>query len=113
VAADQPVRVDALTLFDVETASFDGHVELRLTGELDLGTADRFRVAFDEACERAGTVVVDMANLTFIDSTGLHELIVAQKRLRGAGGEVVLRAPSAQTRRVLDVVGFDRLFAIR
>ena len=37
--------------------------------------------------------VVDLADLGFIDSTGLSELVQARKRSRAAGGDVVLRAP--------------------
>lgn len=56
--------------------------------------------------------MVDLAGLSFIDSTGLHELVLARRRQHGSGGEIVLRAPTAQTRRVLTIVGFDRLFTI-
>ena len=62
---------------------------------------------------RGGHLVVDLSGLTFIDSTGLHELVVALKRQRARGGEIVLRAPSAQTMRVLEIVGLDQLFTIR
>ncbi len=107
------MRVATFTAFDVETVAFDANVELRLVGELDVGTAGRFRRAFDEAYEQgASTVVVDLAGLTFIDSTGLHELVVARRRQLNRGEELVLRAPTAQTRRVLTIVGFDRLFTI-
>ena len=107
------MRAGTLTAFDVETVSLGSHVELRLAGELDVGTAGHFRRMFHRLDERAGTVVVDLSALTFIDSTGLHELVVAYKAQQAAGGELILQAPSAQTRRVLEIVGLDRLFPIR
>jgi anti-sigma B factor antagonist len=106
------VKADTFTLFDIETIAHPGQVELRLVGELDIGTAGYFREAV-EALDHRDTVVLDLSRLTFIDSTGLHELVVARTRSRRSGGEVVLQAPSAQTRRVLEIVGFDRLFPIR
>jgi anti-anti-sigma factor len=114
VAAGDPVRADTFTLFDVETITSDQRVELRLVGELDVGTAAPLRHALRRAHEDGvDTVVVDLSALRFIDSTGLHELVVAQKRQQAHGGEIVLHAPTAQTRRVLEIVGLDRLFTIR
>lgn len=107
------MRADTFTAFDVESISLDSHVELRLAGELDIGTADHFRQMFEALDAQAGTVVVDLSALTFIDSTGLHELVVAHTAQQAAGGDLVLQAPSSQTRRVLEIVGLDRLFAIR
>ena len=114
MAAGHAVRPDTLTVFDVETVAAERHVELRLAGELDIGTAGHFRQAFRRAeAEGAAALVVDLSALRFIDSTGLHELVVAHKRQRARGGCVVLQAPTAQTRRVLEVVGLDQLFTIR
>jgi anti-anti-sigma factor len=114
VAAGDPVKPDTFTLFDVETVASDGVAELRLAGELDIGTAGRFRQVLRQVYEAGvATVVVDLSALTFIDSTGLHELVVAQKRQRASGGEIVLQAPTAQTRRVLEIVGLNQLFTIR
>jgi anti-sigma B factor antagonist len=113
VAAEHPVKASTFTPFDVQTVAGDRAFELRLVGELDIGTAGRLRQALCSAHDLApATVVVDLSALTFIDSTGLHELVVAQKRQRAAGGEVVLQAPSPQTRRVLEIVGLDQLFTI-
>jgi anti-anti-sigma factor len=108
------MRADTFTLFDVEAISSAHGVELRLVGELDVGTAAAVRQALRRASEDGvDTVVVDLSGLSFIDSTGLHELVVAHKRQQARGGEVVLQAPTAQTRRVLEIVGLDRLFTIR
>ena len=91
----------------------DGQGMVRLAGELDSATAARFRDALDGlraqgACE----VVVEMAQLEFIDSSGLHELVAGLTRQREMGGEVVLQGPSRQTRRVLDMVGLSQVFTI-
>ncbi len=57
-------------------------------------------------------MVLDLSELRFIDSSGLNHLVKALKRQRERGGEVVLHAPSAQTLRVLDLVGLTTLFTI-
>lgn len=107
------MRADTFTLFDVDTISSEHRVELRLVGELDVGTAAPLRHALRRASDDGvATIVVDLSGLKFIDSTGLHELVVAQKRQQARGGNLVLQAPTAQTRRVLEIVGLDRLFTI-
>lgn len=54
----------------------DGHAAVvRLRGELDLATGDRFREAVYAAIWGGGPVVVDLAQLTFVDSTGLRCLM--------------------------------------
>jgi anti-anti-sigma factor len=78
-----------------------------LAGELDLYNAEDIRSAFTEAIGAGPRcVVVDMAEVEFIDSTALGVLIEAGSRL----GENRLRLASPQlgTRRTLQVTGLDR-----
>ena len=98
--------------FRVDGFDRQGQLELRLVGELDIGTADRLRSALAEVTGRGSTIVLDLSGLDFIDSSGLHELVVALKRERAAGGDIVLREPSPQTRRVLEIVGLTQLFVV-
>jgi anti-anti-sigma factor len=99
--------------FHVVRAHDDGQIVLRLTGELDCDTAPVLRQALDELGGRtAATLVLDVAELQFIDSSGLHELVQALHRQRAAGGEVVLKQPTPQTMRVLEIVGLSPLFRI-
>ena len=106
------MRPDDPGAFHVDTVELDGHAELRLVGELDV-TAGRLAAALEPVYEQGvGTLVLDLSNLEFIDSSGLKQLVKALTRQRERGGEVVLHAPTAQTLRVLDIVGLTALFAI-
>ena len=82
----------------------DRRYEFRLLGELDMSTAPQLR---DELVrvptEGVELVTVDLADLAFIDSTGLSVLISAFKRLRQQGGDMTLRSPTPSTRRVLEL----------
>ncbi len=99
--------------FRVDTMEVDGQLELRLVGELDIATADRLDQALLLPHDRGqATVVLDLSALEFIDSTGLNKLVVALKRQRESGGDVVLRAPRNETLRVLEIVGLTEVFAI-
>ena len=98
--------------FDVATNVVDGLV-LFLAGELDCATAPRLRKAIDDLGDRTvATLVLDLTKLTFLDSTGLHEIVVALKRQREAGGELVIRDPSPSTRRILEIVGLSQVVLI-
>lgn len=82
-------------------------VVVKLGGELDLYNAEQVRDALDEA--RAGSprrIVLDMADVEFIDSTALGVLIEARSRVGKEG--LVLAAPQIETRRALQVSGLDR-----
>ena len=79
---------------------------LRLTGELDLAGVDRFeRLLVADGSPETGTFVVDMRGLTFIDSSGLRALIMADQRVRAEGGRFVVVKGSNQVNEVLEMTG--------
>lgn len=86
---------------------------LRLTGEVDLATAPRFRerlIELVEAGERQ--IVVDLDGVVFLDSTGLGVLVGGLKRLRANGGELGLVCSNPTILRVFEITGLDRVFSI-
>ena len=90
----------------------DGATVVSLAGELDLYNAEDVRAALLEACSDEPTVlVVDLAEVTFIDSTALGVLIEARSRLVDRDG-FRLAAPGLETRRALEISGLDRHFSV-
>jgi anti-anti-sigma factor len=90
--------------------SDNGRVRLlRLTGELDLGGVDRFeRLLTADQTSEAAMFVLDMRELTFIDSSGLRALIMADQRVRNEGGRfIVIRGPDP-VNEVLEMTGVAR-----
>jgi anti-sigma B factor antagonist len=84
-----------------------GGVVVRLAGELDLYNAEDIRHALTAAIDGgAARIVVDMAEVEFVDSTALGVLIEARSKLGRDG--VLLAAPRLETRRTLEVSGLDR-----
>ena len=83
-------------------------MRLRLDGELDLVTAPWLarRLAKVEASAPV-LVMIDLRDLTFMDSSGLRELFSAQRRARAAGRRLVLVKGSAPIDRVLEMVRAD------
>jgi anti-sigma B factor antagonist len=90
----------------VEVASKGDEVILVLVGELDPHTAPILRSSVDDAVSDATTtLVLDVAGLQFIDSSGLRVIISAHKVMADKGGRLVLRAPTENTRRLLEITG--------
>jgi len=90
----------------------DGATIVSLAGELDLYNAEDARAALLECCaEEPAVLVVDLAEVTFIDSTALGVLIEARARLADHDG-FRLAAPGLETRRALEISGLDRHFSV-
>jgi anti-anti-sigma factor len=81
-------------------------VVLALHGELDVAAAPQLEKLLDEIrAERHRRVMVDLSDLSFVDSAGVSVLIKAKKEADEDGSQFVLRRPTAQVHRVFAVVG--------
>jgi anti-sigma B factor antagonist len=90
----------------------DGVVVVRLTGELDLYNAPALREALFGCAKRGPErLVVDLADVTFVDSTVLGVLIEARTKLHDRRG-FMLASPGLETRRALEVSGLDRHLSV-
>ncbi|HLI43190.1 MAG TPA: STAS domain-containing protein [Acidimicrobiales bacterium] len=107
------------TPFGGEPLMFEIHHEqgsvppcLRLSGEMDLRAATDLREELLKAlAEGHGNVVLDLAELSFIDSTIISVLIMARKRAGTLDGEVRLRNVPGRIQRILTITGIDSLFS--
>jgi anti-anti-sigma factor len=75
---------------------------LRLEGELDLSSADLLVEALDPKLAAGGRIVLDLSDLTFMDSTGLQVLIRSAISL-GDRGTIVLLRPGNLVRSILEL----------
>jgi anti-anti-sigma factor len=71
-------------------------------GELDLAVRDDLRRVLEPL---RGRVVIDLASVTFIDSSCIGVLAGTGTRLQEAGGELRLREPNESARMVLEITG--------
>ena len=79
---------------------------LRLAGDLDLFSTEVLRRELDDALPADGElVVVDLREVTFLDSTVLGLLLLASRRMDGQGSRLALAAAGPAVERVLDVSG--------
>jgi len=95
-----------------EVARVDGAIVVRLAGELDLYNAHVVRETLLESLRsRPDRLVVDLAEVSFLDSTALGVLIEARTKLENRRA-FLLASPGVETRRALEVSGLDRHFAV-
>ena len=87
-------------------------IVLSVTGELSLVTAPALRAALLERVQGDRDVVVDLARVTFIDSTSLGVLIGAAKRLHEQQRRLRVRSPGPQASRVLATTGATKLLEV-
>lgn len=91
----------------------DGQSVLTVLGEVDVFTAPQLSCALktmlDEGERR---IVLDFAELTFIDGSGLRVIAAALNRCRVAGGELVVRSPSAVTLKLFRITGLAEALRI-
>lgn len=81
-------------------------VILVLRGEIDLASAPELERATLEALSTGQQrIVIDLAGVDFLDSTGLRTLIVAHERAASKGHSVVLRHVRPQARRLFELTG--------
>jgi len=97
--------------FDV--TQHEGVPVLAATGEIDVYTAPRLREQLlDLANAGNTTVVVDLTEVSFIDSSGLGVLVSGLKRFREAAGDLLLVVTQPQILKVLDITGHTTVLSI-
>lgn len=99
--------------FHAEVQPGDAAVVLRLHGELDMATSalldEAFAAAFDGGTQ---AMVVDLADLSFLDSTGIAALLSAWRRAQDEGRSFLVRSPRRPVLRALRLTGVDQILAI-
>lgn len=109
----QPVPPD--DLLTVRVVRTGEQALLLLTGELDVSTVELLDAVVGPLL--AGTdpavrqVLVDCAELSFVDVAGLGALLAARQTLRQRSGALLLRSASPALRRVLSLAGLEGLLA--
>jgi len=98
---------------NIERRDLDDAVVLGLEGRLTAAVAPQVRAAVSDLVSEGRTrVVVDLAGVDFIDSSGLGALIGALKATRVAGGDLRIAAAGEQVRQVLRLTNLDRVLQV-
>ena len=100
--------------FSIGFRRTDGMVVVEVAGELDLHTAPVLRDRLLDVIDGQGNhfVTVDLGAVGFLDSTAVHVLVQALKRVRQRGGDLELARVPPPARRVLEICGLTKIFTI-
>jgi anti-sigma B factor antagonist len=84
-----------------------------LHGELDVATAPQLTAVLDATIrESRGAFVVDLSDVAFLDSSGVHALLRARAQLGREERQLVIVCPSGPARRLFEVAGIDDLLVL-
>lgn len=86
---------------------------LEMSGEVDVYTAPELKQAIVQYADQGvKRLIINLAEVQYLDSTGLGVLIGGLKRLREADGNLVLVAPGMRILRIFEITGLDKIFDI-
>jgi len=97
---------------NLSTRSCDGHAVVALRGELDLVDAVAVAAALTAAAVSQPQIIVDLAGLEFIDSSGVAALARGRRQAWQAGGDLVLAAPQGEVMLALAITRLSDAFRV-
>ena len=98
---------------NVRCEDYDHVTVIGITGEFNADTTEAFRKQITERLERkVRFFVVDLAQVTFLDSKGLEALVWVQEQCDESLGQVRLCNPDDTCRKILQVTRLDGRFDV-
>jgi anti-sigma B factor antagonist len=98
---------------DVSTREEAGRVVVVAIGEVDVYTAPQLDAELSRLTGEGRTdLVVDLARVDFLDSTGLSVLVKTLKRVREADGRLDVVVTSERVAKVFRITGLDQLIPL-
>lgn len=92
----------------------DGVLEIKLTGEIDHHSAVSVRSEIDGLIFdlRPQKVVLDLSEISFMDSSGLGLIMGRYSLIKEFGGTLSLRAPTVAVMKILSLAGMERMIKV-
>jgi anti-sigma B factor antagonist len=98
--------------FRITGTRVDNAYHFAAEGELDVFAAPQLEAALQQVPDGVVDVRVDVAGVTFVDSTGIAVLAAAAQRVRASGGLMMLTGSNAHVLRILELTGLGRFFEL-
>jgi len=91
----------------------DGISVFRMNGDIDINTSPEVKRSFDDAIkQKREKVVINLKDVSYVDSSGLATLVEILKNLRAYGGKMKLTNLSSKVRGLFEITKLDKLFDI-
>jgi anti-anti-sigma factor len=103
---------DARTNVDLSVVEVDGQVVVTVRGEIDLTVEDDLHACIERCSDGDRPLVLDLAGVTFMDSTGIKTLVWAYRRQGQPQNGLIVRNPSDAVQELLALSGLSGVFTI-
>jgi anti-sigma B factor antagonist len=97
---------------DLDVTERDGRTLVTVHGEVDLATSPQLRDCLAGIVDDKPSIVVDLDDVGFIDSTGIGVLVGGVKRARSNGGDLALVCNQRRILKVLEITGLTQIFSV-
>ena len=95
-----------------EISEQQGASVVTFTGEVDLESSPAAREILLKCLESTSKVIVDLSEVSYIDSSGVASLVEALQAAKKNGSQFAMAAVSEPTRRVLELARLDKVFTL-
>jgi anti-sigma B factor antagonist len=92
----------------IELAENGAALVIRIVGELDAASRRSIEPALLRAIPSGASVIIDLADLTFCDSSGVAMFIAAHEKAEAKNTALSFRHPQGPVRRVFEITGLDQ-----
>ena len=100
--------------FRVAIVHVNGSTTVELVGDVDLAVADELAARLEAVIDASsGNLAVDLAHVSFLDSSGLKVLVSTHRRLCAEGRQLTVRRPCELVYRVFEVSGLAQLLEVQ
>jgi anti-sigma B factor antagonist len=107
---EEPVPEQGLS---VDSEQSEGTHRILLRGELDVSTVSRFNAALaDAGIRHSHTLIVDLSELTFMDSTGLSAVLVGEMHARTRGQRFAIVRGPRHVQELFRLTGVDHFLEL-
>jgi anti-anti-sigma factor len=97
------------TSFTTRVEPSGDSVVVHVGGDMDVATCDQFREEVSPLVDTGSDVVIDLAEVPFMDSVGISAILATRRALLAHGGSLTVRSPSGAVHRLLDLTGVAEL----
>jgi anti-sigma B factor antagonist len=97
---------------DLSTRECDDGIVVTLVGELDVTEAASVVAGLTAVSAHDQAVIIDLAGLEYIDSSGMAALALVRRHVRRAGGDLLLAAPQGRVLRILTITRLIDVFGV-
>jgi anti-anti-sigma factor len=112
-SADAAPPTPEAASFDITLTRTPGRATLTLVGELDITTTPRLSKYLSTLAQtHQGLIVIDLRQLTFLDSTGVRALVRADSYARRDGWNLAIVKGPPQVQRVLEICGLTEVLPL-